>query len=421
MLVRGYRGDADRDNQYLEFHGLRMCRFRNPYGYRRRGVWGGIDHRPSRGRHRATRATRTPRRRGYSPLRQPRDGWTAADYRARRLFQLGMLSLIAASIGDAHGRCPTTSLGNIDCGNKMYPDLNKPAIVCSALPTPGLPFSGSWFVMETVGNGGQLRKTEIAVFDSTNFILKTPGFLGLADAGAFVTELWPPTGYVGIVYCAIGNLVQNLCIIPVPKLHWSLSSDGIITVERLPGSAVDAFGHTHCRSLGPDSGPPRYSRTFWGVNKRGVVAVSEETPGDIVLHWSSDRSSTYNVNSSNMALSFAARSDVPTCVTCIAGSGGNILSLSTTECRTVRVQESVRETYVSCDCHAQRFAAAVCSMLFITVVSTILYAYLVAGTRPRHRWSFYVQYVRTPSAPDIVQDARAAICHRTQTVHPSEE
>lgn len=218
--------------------------------------------------------------------------------------------------------------------------------------------------------------------------------MGLVNSETRQTELYPPSWFSGLVVCAVGRIVQNMCVLPRPLLVWNLHPmTGMITVDRAAPSP-DAFGDDYCRSIGADIGTRRYTRTFWALDGKGIVAVSERVPGNVLFRWTRKIPNGASVNTSTLGLTFPGRSDVSICVTCIAGAGENILSLATTECRAVTISRLAIPEDPPCDCHLQRFLGAICSLLFITLVSALAYMYLYAKPAPDRVVLLHVGYVR---------------------------
>lgn len=237
-------------------------------------------------------------------------------------------------------------------------------------PHSTISFSGSWLIFEKVGN--DVRVVEVATFERDSITLKRSGFLGLVDAKEFRTELWPPARYTGPISCNIGEFSQTMCILPPPALFWSFREEGIVTVDRV-ALEKEPFGDMYCRNLGVDSDFPRYTRTFWAINDKGVVAISEERSGHVSLQWTDYRPEDSSVNVSSMALTFPINTIENTCVTCIAGVGDNILSLPVTECRAIKPKE-LEDSMMDCDCHLYRFLAALCALGLVCLLSTLIYS-----------------------------------------------
>lgn len=221
-------------------------------------------------------------------------------------------------------------------------------------------------------NGESVRMVEVATFEGDSITVKRPGFLGISNGKTFRAELWPPAKYTGAIACNIGDFSKTMCILPSPSLFWSFREDGIVTVERIP-MEKHPFGDVYCRNLGVDLESMRYSRTFWSINEKGVVAVSEKRLGQVSLRWTDDRPDESSVNTSNMALTFSINDVESTCVTCIAGVGDDILSLPVTECRTIRPKNSYTQSE-NCDCNLYRFLAALCAMGLVSLLSTLIYS-----------------------------------------------
>ncbi|ACE95338.1 m164 protein [Murid betaherpesvirus 1] len=371
---------------------LPMCRRRVACSHFDRGSRGGTRVGP-RGPRCVPTSSRRPRRRYRRrlPFCIP---WTEEDRRSRRLFKAGMLALIYAA-ASAAGTASASAVGSCvdgvlsdNCMNKIYPDQDKAAVICHVKPGSVKKFVGSWSF--ALPEGRDFQTTTIATFDAENFHIHVAGFTGMADALSMTTELWPPSGFSGLVVCDIDHVSQTMCLIPPPLLRW-VPGEELLTIEPVVPDAAEPFGKDYCRTWGADAGPPRYSRIFWAVNNQAIVAAGEETLGTTDFLWMSNRLEGFTVNASDLALSFPIRSDLPVCVSCVVGSGGNLLSLPTIECRPVHVARSSTGSK-SCDCQLERFLAAFVVMLCITIVTIVAYIYLVSDVRPSLFPTFEIRY-----------------------------
>ncbi|AFX83463.1 a164 [Rat cytomegalovirus ALL-03] len=303
-------------------------------------------------------------------------GWTLDDYRARTIFKLGMLALICASVAKAEPGCRSYPDGGVECA-KLYPSISKPALVCNVRLSASTKFYGQWSVVEYVNSKYNVTSV-IAIFEENTFTLKQAGFLGLVDPTLYQTELWPPTGFSGNIMCTVGHVSQVLCLIPPPIIDWALGTDDLVTVNRSP-RPEDASAHNSCKGdidVHSESTDLKYTHTFWAVDGKGVVGASEDEPGEVTFNWLSRSRSKFTMNISSMSLTFPPRKDKQTCVTCIAGFGGNILSLSTTECRLIRPPSYD----VPVVCFSYRSFVVSCSIIVIAI-SFIAYAYFASCNR----------------------------------------
>ncbi|AWV68249.1 m164 protein [Murid betaherpesvirus 1] len=323
--------------------------------------------------------------------------WTEEDRRARRAFKAGMLALIYAAASAAAGTASASAVGgcvdgviSANCINKIYPDQDKAAVICHVKPGSVEKFIGSWSYAVPEDHQ-HFRTTTIATFDGESFHVHLAGFTGMADAHSLTTELWPPSGFSGLIVCDIGSVTQMMCLIPPPLLRW-VAGEEMLTIEPVVPETTEPFGKDYCRTWGADAGPPRYSRIFWSVNNQAIVAAGEETVGNTDFLWLSKRLDGFTVNASDLSLSFPIRSDLPVCVSCVVGSGGSLLSLPTIECRPVHVERSSTGGSKSCDCHLERFLAAFVVMLSITLVTIIVYIYVVSDNVPSLFPTFEIRY-----------------------------
>lgn len=253
---------------------MRLCRYRDPNRHLRSGVRSGGsvgDNRVPSANAIASQLWRRRRR-----VHRRRDGWTDADYRARRTFCLGILSLLASSVASTDFECEQRGDGSLECG-RLYPHASKPAMICSVLPNSIPIFSGSWMIFEST-EGSSFKMLEVATFVGNSITFKRSGFLGSSDGQTYSSELWPPAKYTGPISCTVGDFSKTICVLPSPSLFWSFRETGVVTVERMPVEE-QPFGDSYCRNLGVDSEHSRYTRTFWAINSRGVVAISEEQSG----------------------------------------------------------------------------------------------------------------------------------------------
>lgn len=296
--------------------------------------------------------------------------------------------------------CDPEVNGKTSCGQKLYPDATKPALVCSVTPLLEDQFFGSWSIFEPseTGDGNTFAMIEVATFKPHSFVLKRSGFLGLVDSASRRTELWPPSPFTGVVMCTVGRVVLSMCVLPPPSLIWNLHpTTGFMTVDRVP-IHPHPFGSEYCRTIGADIGAPRYTRTFWSLDDRGVVAVAERRPDNVLFRWAAKVPAGTSVNTTTLGLTFPARSEASVCVTAIVGAGENILSLAAKECRVVTFPDAITfKDRPTCDCHLQRFLGAVCSMLIITLFSTLAYMYLHREPAPDRLVFLHIQYVRNGS------------------------
>nr|WEG69014.1 protein m164 [Mastomys natalensis cytomegalovirus 1]WEG71242.1 protein m164 [Mastomys natalensis cytomegalovirus 1] len=383
MLVK-HRRDAACQGWRSDGPRVRLCRYRDPNRHlRRRSGGGGIPaHRsPPSASQVASRLWRR-RRRVRPPARaQPR--YDDVDLRARRAFCLGMLSLIAAASGARSDPiCSRPVNADVEECIRVYPSAAKPAVVCDLTHPSSSVFNGSWSIIN--GSPGQTaRATQVASFVGDVFVINMRGFTGLADGAGFRSELWPPAGFFGQIACATGHRAKTICLLPQPSLHWALEADDKVTVERRVPSTATPFGDAACRALGADPGPPRYTRTFWGLNGDGVVGVSENTPELISFRWRADRPSEVSLNTSTFSITFPVQGEEHTCAACIVGAGENILSLPAIECRTLRRRAQTGSTGAGrCDCLFGICTAVICASCFSLSMAFFVYACVSAVATP---------------------------------------
>lgn len=301
--------------------------------------------------------------RSHRSLRRHRNNRDAEYIRARRAFCAGILVLLNAAVSTSGLKCDGNVRTETTCTD-LYPDSFRHAVICSVKKTSVTVFEGNWSIYESVEPTGT-RAVTVASFEQDFFIPLRSGFLGISEARYGRTELWPSSSFSGLIVCQVGPVIKKICILPLPRLVWSLYRDDTVVLERKP-LGPSAFGDAHCRALGTDPASYKFTRTMWGFNGQAIVAASEHVAGRVTFHWSSDVPLEISINSTSMALSIRPLSrDSTACVTCIAGIGDNILSLPVTECRHIKGRSVVakieRALPIRCSCINQYVFSAVCS------------------------------------------------------------